>query len=196
MRGCSKEAPLPSFEVVVIIMAARTARRKLAAAAKKKRSSRHEKGTQRRKHAAPGAAGGKSTPAQPLVAMAFSSNSDCGASQAAAVVDRGAANPFVKNTSVNVFSQFKGQMMNIAVGPGHKVIEVKHMIVNAYFRQIGSPAPQVELPAFKLIAAQFVLEMYDRKTFGARCFDDDSEIVDDVDSDWFFCMYTKDVPHE
>ena len=36
MRGCSKEAPLPSFEVVVI-MAARTARRKLAAAAKKKR---------------------------------------------------------------------------------------------------------------------------------------------------------------
>ena len=128
--------------------------------------------------------------------MAFSSESECGASRAAAVVDCGVAYPFVKDTSVDVMSQFRGHMMNIAVGPGRKVVEVKHMIANAFVRQTGSPDDQIELPDFASIAAQFVLEVYDRKTLELLRFPRDSDIVDGVVSDWFFCMYmTEDVAH-
>ena len=97
-----------------------------------------------------------------------------------------------RNTSVAVFSQMNGHMMEVDVEPFNTVLEVKHMILNAYVWQTTKPECQYALDDdFRWLAGALTLEKYGRQSHDMRRFDDDDDIVDDVDSDWFFCMYYK-----
>ena len=94
-----------------------------------------------------------------------------------------------------IMTQFNGHMMELEVDCFDTVQEVKHKILNAYFRQSGSPGPQMSLEDFKEFSHGFKLDAYSRTFKPPKYFKTDEEILDEVAEDtevgdWLLCMTT------
>ena len=61
-----------------------------------------------------------------------------------------------------IMTQFNGHMMELEVDCLDTVQEVKHKILNAYFRQSGSLGDQMSLEDFKDCSHGFKLDAYSR----------------------------------
>lgn len=87
-----------------------------------------------------------------------------------------------------IMTQFNGHMMELVVDCFDTAQEVKHKILNAYFRQIGSPGDQMSLEEFSNFSTGFELVAYSRTNKPSKCFKADVEILDEVTEDWLICM--------
>ena len=88
-----------------------------------------------------------------------------------------------------IMTQFNGQMMELRLDCFDTAKEVKHKILNAYFRQIGSPGDQMPLDEFSTISFGFELVAYSRTLKPSKGFKDDDELLDEVNEDWLICMF-------
>ena len=88
-----------------------------------------------------------------------------------------------------IMTQFNGQMMELRLDCFDTAKEVKHKILNAYFRQIGSPGDQMPLDEFSTISFGFELVAYSRTLNPSKSFKDDDELLDEVNEDWLICMF-------
>ena len=87
-----------------------------------------------------------------------------------------------------IMAQFNGQMMELVVDCFDTAQEVKHKILNAYFRQTGSLGDQMSLEEFSTFSTEFELVAYSRTNKPSKCFKADVEILDEVTEDWLICM--------
>ena len=87
-----------------------------------------------------------------------------------------------------IMTQFNGHMMEPVVDCFDTAQEVKHKILNAYFRQIGSLGDQMSLEEFSTFSTEFELVAYSRTNKPSKCFKADVEILDEVTEDWLICM--------
>ena len=87
-----------------------------------------------------------------------------------------------------IMTQFNGHMMELVVDCFDTAQEVKRKILNAYFRQIGSPGDQMSLEEFAKLSKGFELVAYNRTLKPCKRFKAEDEILDEVTQDWFICM--------
>ena len=94
--------------------------------------------------------------------------------------------PFSPLAMPFIWTQFNGQLMELEVDCFDTVQEVKHKILNAYFRQ---PGDQMPLEEFSTISFGFELVAYSRTLKPSKGFKDDDELLDEVNEDWLICMF-------
>ena len=87
-----------------------------------------------------------------------------------------------------IMTQFNGQMMELRLDCFDTAKEVKHKILNAYFRQIGSLGDQMSFEEFSNFSKGFELVAYSRTLKPSKGFEADDEILDEVTEDWLICM--------
>ena len=90
----------------------------------------------------------------------------------------------------SVMTTFLGQMMELELECFDTVQEVKHKIVNAYFRQIERSDEQMSLEEFKVVSHGLKLDAYSLQCRRPVHFEADAEIIDEVAEagGWCICM--------
>ena len=70
----------------------------------------------------------------------------------------------------SIMTQFNGQMMQLELECFDTVQEVKHKIVNAYFRQIERSGEQMSLEEFEVVSHGLKLDAYSLQCKPPRAF--------------------------
>ena len=93
----------------------------------------------------------------------------------------------------SIMTQFNGQMMQLELECFETVQEVKHKILNAYFREIERSDDQMSWEEFKVVSHGLKLEAFSLQFKPAVHFETDDELIDEVAEagGWLICMYVN-----